>query len=264
MHRTIIAASAVFAAASAATAADTAFQGGSFATFSDPSPAGTNNSIVNAAARGGVSTFESGDPAFIGGEPNPNGDPNTLKFFGVDTFNTNLAMGALQSDPFIIGSVSYFNGIVSTGTAADFLVGTVNVEFDLPAGLGDQAFTFDFTILNTDNGGVNPGEPDILTIVPPADPVVFQFMGMILTLNIEGFDIRNIPVDPGDADFNPDLPFVGDGIIDDTAFNGLAIAEEDTSYADIIATITPVIPLPGPAALGLAGIAAVSARRNRA
>jgi len=205
---------------------------GSFMTFSNAvSPGGNFNSIANSNAIGGasVTTFST------------NGDlPNVLTFTGSNGFNV-----APETD-FVIGNLSYFNGLTFIG--AQSVDGNMNVNFTTP-NLGVQSFLFNFGFTITPNNSsplLNPLNDDILDFSFPASPNVIDVGGTIYTLAIIGFQSNG------------------------TLFTSLNLPEGQTANASIIARFTTNIPnvVPLPPAVwgglaGMAGVGGIAAIRRR-
>ncbi len=202
------------------------FQGGSFLQFSSAFGGGGSQPITNTSTRGGQSEVQFG----VGG-----GDgfvPNVLRFTGVANFN------ALEETEFVIGTVSYFNGLTATGPQG--ANGALTTIFDLPA-LPNQTFNFIFNFTITENVTGDPVlDADLLNFVTPANPNVIVIGNTEYTLAINGFR----------------LPSGG-------SLTTLSLPEGQTVTADVIARFTTeIIPAPGAAALlGMGGL--LAARRRR-
>lgn len=220
-----IGASMVFGLGASAFAGGVDFTGGSFMTFSNAVSAGGTNTIANGATRGSSSTTTFGI-----GAPVPNNNPNVFTFNGRNLFT------AQDNVEFVIGDVTYFNGITSPGPQS--VQGALNVIFDAPAGLPQQAFNFlfDFEITLNDTG--DPVlDADILNFTSPAFPNVVNVNGINYTLAITGFQ----------------LPSGG-------SVTGLELPEGQTARADVTAVF--IVPSPGASALlGLGGLVAFRRRR---
>lgn len=217
----------VLSAAFGSTAsAGLAFQGGSYLQFSNAFGGGGTQPIVNTNVRGGQSEVQFGVGLGAGTTP------NILRFTGVANFNA-----AAETD-FVIGSVSYFNGLTETG--AQGATGALTTIFDVPA-LPNQVFNFFFNFTITENVTGDPvQDADLLNFVTPASPNVITIGNTQYTLAINGFRL------PGGG-----------------TLTTLSLPEGQTAVADVIARFTTqIVPAPASAALlGLGGIVAIRRRR---
>ncbi|MBY0310649.1 MAG: choice-of-anchor K domain-containing protein [Phycisphaerales bacterium] len=202
------------------------FQGGSFLQFSNAFGGGGTQTVSNTSTRGGQSEVQFGVGLGAGT------DPNVLRFTGVANFN------APAETDFVIGTVSYFNGLTETG--AQGANGALTTIFDVPA-LPNQVFNFLFNFTITENTSGNPvTDADLLNFGTPANPNVIVIGNTQYTLAINGFR----------------LPSGG-------TLTTLSLPEGQTVTADVIARFTTeIIPAPSSAALlGLGGL--LAARRRR-
>lgn len=209
------------ALASAASAGND-FNGGSFMTFSNAFSGGPNlNSIVNSNVPGGVSTttFSTDVP-----------QPNVLTFTGVAAF------AADAEQQFVIGNISYFNGVTYIGDQG--VNGAFTVQFTVPA-LPVTTFAFDFDFVITQNTGNPVTDADLVSFLAPGAPTVFVVGSTQYTLAINGFRL-------------PDNTFV-------TTLN---LPEGSTVNAEVMATFTTNI-VPTPAAASLLGLSGVFCSRRR-
>lgn len=201
-----------------------AFQGGSFLQFSNAFGGGGSQPINNSNVRGGLSEVQFGVGLGSGTLP------NVLRFTGVANFN------APADTEFVIGTVSYFNGLTTPGPQG--ANGALTTIFDVPV-LPTQVFNFLFNFTITENTTGNPvTDADLLNFVTPASPNVITIGNTEYTLAINGFR----------------LPSGG-------TLTTLSLPEQQTVTADVIARFT-IVPAPSAAALlGLGGLLAVRRRR---
>ncbi len=236
--RLVSALGVVVVAAAAANADTVTFEGGSYMTFSDATPG--LSAVFNSSTVGGTSHFYNGLGIPL---------PNHLKFTGSDAFSTN------SGSPFVVGSMSYFNG--STLLESDAVVGTLTVDFTAPPGLGEQGFSFNFDFVFTPNIHRDPvANSDVLSVSMPESPAMVTVDGVDYTLMIRGFLITAVL----DAD--------GSDLVGTYMENGLWLPECATVKADLIAEFvaaggTHSIPLPTTAGMAAAGGAMLLARRRR-
>jgi hypothetical protein len=152
------------------------FSGTSGGTWGQPDPGSTNN----------ISTYTGvGTDFFTWGLPFPDepkfGTPaNSFKFTGAK-FKTGL------DSLFKVGDLSYFNGTVPLGTNVDKVSLNLNVGFKTPSKI-NEAFDFDFNLVNTQNTSDNPiDNADFAYITPKVSNRSFAYNGKKYTLELTGF-----------------------------------------------------------------------------
>lgn len=228
----------VLVIASAASAETVDFAGGSYMTFSDAAPG--LSAVFNSSDVGGTSSFINGLGLPL---------PNCLRFTGEDSFATQ------SGSPFVVGSMSYFNG--ATLLESDSVVGTLTVDFTAPPGLGEQGFSFNFDFLFTPNVNRDAAaNADVLSVSMPASPATMTVDGVDYTLMIRGFLITAV------------LDGDGSDLVGTYLEDGLCLPECATVKADLVAEFVATggmhsIPLPSSAGLAAAGGAMLLVRRRR-
>lgn len=89
-------------------------------------------------------------------------------------------------DPFIVGELSHFNNVISSGAAAAVDLG---IALTFASGMGDVTQTFDFTfeIDETPNAPGPPESDDIITFPESIDDETILIDGELFTLRLLGF-----------------------------------------------------------------------------
>lgn len=128
----------------------------------------------------------------------------------------NVPFSSLPETPFTIGTLSYYNGTIDSGTGADGVGLNLDVNFSLPSGV-NQNFLYAMQLINTPNTFDSTGSADylILSTFPNA---VFEIAGTTYTLTL-GF--QNLQ---------------GGGFLQ--SGNQLHVLEGENATADLIGTIT--------------------------
>jgi hypothetical protein len=207
------------------------------------------SSLAQAQALGGSSSG-------IWGEPNAGSLNSDPKFTGVGTniftwgepnvpgrlvnqllFKGNNFTGDIGS-LFKIGDLTYYNGIVKLGTSVDFV--PLNLELSLSNPVKrSEAFNFNFQLINTPNGSIDPQEnADFVVVSENFGDRNFIFNNEEYTIELTGFSQDN-------------------GI---TSTNQFRVLEEKETTAAIFARITTLkpakkVPEPGAiAGLSLLGV----------
>lgn len=196
--------------------------GGTWMQFSNAVSAGGTNPIVNGASRGTASTVQFGV-----GAPVPANNPNVFTFQGLNNFTGTV------NENFVLGNVSYFNGITSPGPQS--VDGALNIIFDDPASLGTRIFNFNFTFTITTNTTGDPVlDADILNFSSLTSATNIQIDGLTYTLFIAGFQNAG------------------------GTFTSLTLPEGQTANAQILARFVPT-----PSATALLGLGGLIAFRRR-
>ncbi|MDZ8025600.1 MAG: choice-of-anchor K domain-containing protein [Nostoc sp. DedQUE11] len=123
-----------------------------------------------------------GTNTFTWGEPSPPSTlPNKLVFDG-SSFSGNT------DSVFKIGELKYFNETVLKGTSVEFVPLNLNLSLNSPVGI-NQAFDFDFRLVNTANTSTNPPQQnaDFVFLDTNLSYNTFTFAGNKYTLELTGF-----------------------------------------------------------------------------
>jgi hypothetical protein len=173
--------------------------GDSVGTFINP-VAGADNPSMNVA---GVGTS-----SFFWGVGDGTG-PSSLNYL-------NTPFSSVTETPFKIGTLTYYNGTVILGTAADGVDLNLNVNFTLPSGI-NQNFLYTMQLITTPNTGTAQQNADyvILSTFPDS---IFSYSGVTYTLTM-GFE--NLE---------------GGGFLQ--TGNELHVLEGGTATADLMGTVT--------------------------
>lgn len=229
MRESGVAIAFALAAAVAANAGNTTFYGGTFTTFANAyGPSTGTNPIENAGTRGGTSVVRWG----VGGSS----DPNILSFTGVTNF-----VGA-EDTAFVMGRVSYHNGVTFGGGGPQGVTGVLNAVIDSPSDLGTQLFSFTYGFTLTPNTtGNSEADGDFLNFQYPSEPTYVTIGDYRYTLAIVGFRLD-----------------------DGSVLQTLQLPEGADVGADVLARFTTdAVPAPGVAPLlALAGLGRSSRRRR--
>ncbi len=145
--------------------ADT-IQGDSSGVFINPTP---SNAVVSGV---GTNNFTWGTPA--GGTPS-----SSLNFAGT-TFSTDI------KEVFSIGTLTYFNGTIYSGTGANSVDLQVTVTLTTPSGIS-QNFVQTLQLLNTVNTDNPQASADIVFLPTSFPDTVFTIGGNEYTLSFIGF-----------------------------------------------------------------------------
>ena len=197
----------------------TSFGGDSAGTFVNPVAGSDNPSMTVSGV--GTSTFAWG----------AGGDPSIVNY-------QNVAFSSPPETTFKIGTLTYYNGTINSGTGADGVSLNLNVAFTLPSGV-HQNFLYGMQLINTVNTGDPIASADYL-ILSTFPSSVFSYGGSTYTLTL-GF--QNL---------------TGGGFLQ--TGNELHVLEGGTATADLMGTITTDISgVPdGASTLGLLGFAMTS------
>lgn len=199
------------------------FSGISSGTWGVPTPGSLDTNPTFTGV--GTNTFTWGQPSA------PSTLPNKLIFDG-SSFSGNT------DSVFKIGELRYFNETVLKGTSVEFVPLNLNLSLNSPVGI-NQAFDFDFRLVNTANTPTNPPQEnaDFVFLDTNLSYNTFTFAGNKYTLELTGF--------------NPDVPL----------FNIQAL-EGGTSTTSVYARIK-TIPEPATiAGLSLLGIYLISRKKS--
>lgn len=165
-----------------------------------------------------------------------------------------FAGGAFSSDfetQFKVGSLSYFNGTISSNSGADSVNLSLKLDFTQPA-LGLIASSYKLDLINSPNTSDPNASADYVYLPSAFSTTSFTIDGTEYRVKLTGF--QNV---------------VGDGFLtsDPLQFH---VREGGTASADLFAVVTsealPPVPEPSTCALMLGGLVAVAAfapRRQR-
>lgn len=167
---------------------------------------------------------------------NPKGGPdlvtsgvNTDKFTwgtGVGTppsmlsYTGKLFAGIVPEQAFSIGTLTYFNGTVLSGTEATFVALRTLLDFTAPSGLA-QSLDFDFKLINTPNNGNDEESADTVFLSSLFPTTIFTVDGVDYTLKL-GFG-----------------SVVGNGF---SEINQFSVLEGYEAAADLVGIITASAP----------------------
>ncbi|MBD2678155.1 MULTISPECIES: choice-of-anchor K domain-containing protein [Nostoc] len=199
------------------------FSGISSGTWGVPTPGSLDTNPTFTGV--GTNTFTWGQPSA------PSTLPNKLIFDG-SSFSGNT------DSLFKIGELKYFNETVLKGTSVEFVPLNLNLSLNSPVGI-NQAFGFDFRLVNTPNIATNTPEQnaDFVFIDTNLSYKTFTFAGNKYTLELTGF--------------NPDVPLFS-----------IQALEGGTTTASVYAKIK-TIPEPATiAGLSLLGIYFLSRKKS--
>ncbi|MDZ8183458.1 MAG: choice-of-anchor K domain-containing protein [Nostoc sp. ChiSLP02] len=198
------------------------FSGTSSGTWKTPTPGTINTNPKHTGVGTNIFTW--------GQASSPSTSPNKVIFDGSSFF-------ADTNSVFKIGELTYFNETVLEKTSVEFVPLALNLSLTSPAGI-DQAFDFNFRLINTPNESKNPQEnADYVSIDGKLNDNSFAFEGKKYTLELTGF--------------NPDASQLKIGAL-----------EQGTVKTSIFATIKP-IPEPATiAGLSLVGIYLISRKKS--
>jgi hypothetical protein len=133
----------------------------------------------------GTSTFTWGDPDGFGT------GPNSVNFAG------NGAIASPFNTPFVVGTLTYFNGTTTLGTNASSV--DLNAELDLTSPVVTTAtFPFTLAITTTPNTGSAADNADILSLTNLYTSQTFMVGGDTYTLLLLGFE--NVDISQGFVD----------------------------------------------------------------
>ncbi len=150
------------------------FSGISSGVWGEPTPGSLD---INPTFTGvGTNTFTWGQPS------PPSTLPNKLIFDG-------SPISGNTDSVFKIGELRYFNETVLKGTSVEFVPLNLNLSLNSPVGI-NQAFDFDFRLVNTANTATNPPEEnaDFVFIDTNLSYNTFTFAGNKYTLELTGFN----------------------------------------------------------------------------
>ncbi|NOR72238.1 MAG: hypothetical protein GQ532_21580 [Methylomarinum sp.] len=202
----LLLASSIFVSGNLLAATFPVFEGDSSASFS----------AVNATV--GVQSLSWGASA------NPfGGQQSSLTYAGDNPFSIN------NSNPFKIGSLTYDNTTIITGTGIGSADMTVNLDFSSPI-IDSFVFNYNLLIANTTNIGSSSSSADTVTINPASgfNPFLTTLDGIDYYFTVLGFELTT-----------------GNYV------NSFTQAEGSNTEAALYARITAVNPVPEPAILWL-------------
>jgi hypothetical protein len=182
----------------------------------------------------GTNHFSWGNPAF--------GTPRSSLDF------TGLGFATETGSIFSFGNLDYYNGTISNGTGADGV--DFNVLLALTTPVSSEAYSFNFSLLNTPNTADANASADIVALGGAFSTSSFNYGGVDYTLEFLGFGT-----------------IVGAGY---TTVNQFHVLENDRATAQLLGRITAApaaVPEPGTIALfgmGLLAIGFLAARRRQA
>lgn len=159
--------------------------GASVGNFSNPT--GDNTMRTNLSSGAASSYFEWGRDYLIDGETMDKDEEARLKASHM-SFAGNSFTATTNGDPFEIGDLSYYNGTVVTGTAANAIQFSTNVSLNLNGYTASANFTFDFNLINTVNKN-DPNDPwadaDYVQLRRSIASEPLDFNGVLFQLQLE-------------------------------------------------------------------------------
>ena len=150
---------------------------------------------------------------------------------------------------FSFGTLTYFNGTIASGTQADAVDLLVTLMLTTPAGV-NTPFSFNLQLINSPNTSDPIASADIVNFPSFYPSTVFDYDGVLHTLQIVGFGTVS-----------------GGGYTTSSSFN---VLENQSASVDLLGVVTSdvsnVVPEPGSLALLGLGLSAMAGglRRRRA
>ena len=167
--------------------------------------------------------------------------PSSLSYTG-NLFDAN------ENDPFIFGSLNYFNGAISLGTGANSVDLSIVLDFASPSSFS-ESFVYDLGLINTPNTSDPNASADIVSFDNTVPSNFFSFAGIDYTLEFLGFGTLS-----------------GSGFSIEDSF---LVLENASASVDLVGRITstPSVGVAEPQTtllliLGLAGIAMATRKRK--
>lgn len=160
--------------------------GASVGSFS--APTGSTTMLTNLSSAGAASSyFEWGRDYLIEGESMNKEEEARLKASHMSFTGTSFT-AAINGDPFQIGNLSYYNGTIVSGTAADAIRFSTNVSLNLNGYTASANFNFDFNLINTVNK-LDPNDPwadaDYVQLRRSIASETLNFNGVLFQLQLE-------------------------------------------------------------------------------
>jgi hypothetical protein len=193
------------------------FQGNSSGTF------------VNPTGPAGVVLTGVGTDSFTWGDGSPFLSPSSSLGYAGTSFDNN------ENDAFNFGTLSYFNGTISSGTGATSVDLSVKLNFTSPSAL-IESFMFDLALINSPNTSDPNASADIVNFDNTVSSNFFSFGGTDYTLEFLGFGTLS-----------------GAGFTIEDSFR---VLESENASVNLIGRITstPGVAVPEPSILVLFGV----------
>jgi hypothetical protein len=173
--------------------------------------------------------------------------PSSLYFDGA-SFS-----GVTPGQFFNLGSLTYFNGSVASGTEADSVVLRNSLSFTNPSGIILQSFNFGFQLINRPNTDDPTASADSVFLSTNFQPTIFSFGGINYTLDLTFGTVSGI-----NGFSNPNEFFVREGQSAGVSLLGKITAQTPPpSVPDAGSTLA----LMGMAVVGLGGLKKYVARK---
>lgn len=178
----------------------------------------------------GTDSFTWGESLLLGG------DPSSLNYTGI-SFDIN------EDDPFVLGSLTFFNGNVLENSVAENIDLTMDFDFSTPLGTV-ESFSYSLGLINTENTSDPAVSADAVNFNNSVASSFFSYSGIDYTVEFLGFG-----------------QLIGSGFSVDNSFH---VLEDSTATVDLIGRITsnPTIPEPSVFALLGIGFAGIRLLRN--
>lgn len=188
--------------------------------------------FINPTGLSTMVTTGVGTNLFTWGSGISNSPPSSLEYTG-SAFNVD------QNNPFVFGSLNYYNGTIASGTGANSISLSVILDFISPVGVLEN-FGYNLGLINTPNSSDPNSSADIVNFDNTVPSNFFSAGGVDYTLEFLGFGTLS-----------------GGGF---TISDSFRVFENDSASVDLIGRITstPGIAVPEPSTPLLIGLGLLS------